>query len=87
MSQLKVRDHEREGGTQTMTPMIWIAVVAFLLALVLRLSSRYVSFGLAYAVAPGQHRGVSISGPLFWVLLVSGAILLAASFSRGHHQE
>jgi hypothetical protein len=70
-----------------MTPKRWFAVIALLLALVLRLSTRYVSFGLAYAVAPGLHRGVSISGPLFWVLLVSGAILLAASFSRGHHQE
>jgi len=69
-----------------MARMRWFAVIALLLALVLRLSTRYVSFGLAYAVAPGLHRGVSISGPLFWVLLVSGAILLAASFSR-HHQK
>jgi hypothetical protein len=68
-------------------PMRWIAVIAFLLALALRLSSRYVSFGLAYTVAPGLHRGVSISGPLFWALVVLGAILLAASFSRSHHQE
>jgi hypothetical protein len=69
-----------------MTPMRWIAVIAFLLALALRLSSRYVSFGLAYSVAPGLHRGVSISGPLFWVLLVLGTILVAASFfSRAHH--
>lgn len=69
-----------------MTPMRWIAVIAYLLALALRLSSRYVSFALAYSVAPGLHRGVSISGPLFWVLLVLGTILLAASFfSRAHH--
>ena len=70
-----------------MTPMRWIAVIALLLALALRLSSRYAAFGLAYAVAPGVHRSVSISGPLFWVLLVLGTILLAASFSRTHHQE
>jgi hypothetical protein len=69
-----------------MTPMRWIAVIAFLLALALRLSSRYVAFGLAYSVAPGLHRGVSISGPLFWVLLVLGTVLVAASFfSRAHH--
>jgi hypothetical protein len=46
-----------------------------------------VSFELAYAVAPGVHRGIPISEPLFWVLLVLGAILLAASFSRIHRRE
>jgi hypothetical protein len=45
-----------------------------------------VAFGLAYSVAPGLHRGVSISGPLFWVLLVFGTVLVATSFfSRAHH--
>ena len=63
-----------------MTPMRWVAVSTLLLALVLRLSSRYVAFGWAYAVSPGEHRGYSISGPLFWVLLVVGAILMAVSF-------
>ena len=53
-----------------MTRMRWIAVMALMLALVIRVSHRYVSFGLAYAVAPGVHRGISISEPLFWVLLV-----------------
>jgi hypothetical protein len=70
-----------------MTRMRWIAVIALLLALVIRVSHRYVSFELAYAVAPGVHRGIPISEPLFWVLLVLGAILLAASFSRDHHRE
>jgi hypothetical protein len=68
-----------------MTPVRWIATIVLLLALVLRLSSRYVAFGWAYAVSPGEHRGFSISGPLFWVLLVVGAILMAVSFfSRAH---
>jgi len=62
-------------------------VIAFLLALVIRVAHRYVSFELAYALAPGVHRGTPISEPLFWVLLVLGAILLAARFSRIHHRE
>lgn len=62
-------------------------MIAWFLALVIRVSHRYVSFELAYAVAPGVHRGIPISEPLFWVLLVLGAILLAASFSRIHRRE
>jgi hypothetical protein len=82
VAQLKATDREAE----TMTPMRWIAVIAFLLALTLRVSHRYVSFELAYRVAPGLHRGIPISGPLFWGLLVLGTILMAASFlSRVHH--
>jgi hypothetical protein len=69
-----------------MTPVRWFAAIVFVLALALRLSSRFVSFEWAYSVAPGVHRGVSISGPLFWVLLVFGTIFVAASFvPRAHH--
>ncbi len=68
-----------------MTPLRWFATIALVLALALRLASRYVSFGWAYSVAPGVHRGVSISDPLFWDLLFLGTILMAASFFRHAH--
>jgi hypothetical protein len=70
-----------------MTPMRWFAAIALVLALALRLSSRFASFGWAYSVAPGVHRSFSISDPLFWVLLVFGTILAAAAsfLSRAHH--
>jgi hypothetical protein len=69
-----------------MTPMRWFAAIAFVLALALRLSSRYVSFGWAYTVTPGVHRAISISDPLFWGLLVFGMILVAASFFPRAHR-
>ena len=87
VAQLNATDNgKQEREAETMTPMRWIAVIVFLLALTLRLSRRYVSFELAYRVAPGLHRGISISGPLFWSLLILGTILMASSFfSRAHH--
>jgi hypothetical protein len=87
VTQLDVTDNdEQEWKAQTMTPMRWIAVIALFLALTLRLSRPYVAFDFAYRVAPGLHRGIPVSGPLFWSLLILGTILMAASFFPRAHR-
>jgi len=60
------------------SPLRWVAVNCFALAIVGRLARHYVSFDFAVAVAPGVHRTILPPGVLFWGLLTLGVFLATA---------
>jgi hypothetical protein len=65
-----------------MTPLRWLAAVAFALAILSRLARSRISFDVATRIAPGVHRGIPVDNILFWGLLALGAILLLITFLR-----
>lgn len=65
-----------------MKSLRWMAVFCFVSAMVLRMLSRFVSFGFAVVVAPGVHRDVWPQGIVFWGLLVLSVLLMAMSLLR-----
>jgi hypothetical protein len=68
-----------------MTLLKWLAAIAFVLAILFRLARPFISFGLAFRIAPDVHQGVSIDSVLFWGLLALSAILALIICLRHAH--
>ena len=68
-----------------MTMMRWLAVLAFVLALVCRFAWRIIPLDVGFRVTPELHRGVPIGIVVFWAFLALSAILASTSFLRHAH--
>ena len=68
-----------------MTMIRWLAVFAFVLALVCRFAWRLIPLDIGFRVTPDLHRGVPIGIVLFWAFLALSAILALTSVSGHAH--